>query len=266
MAVGRALAGRQAQASRRAGWLAGRRADEQAGPSDANYCIAPLRVWCNTGTEICAQVSREDGWWALRHAGTEEWRGESKNKNKKRGGGEREGPCPKRRLAGVKLQLLMQEGRKKKIKKKTPLHLFSLSVSAEENNSAAPGKRGGDRGILGAPQKPGGSRGDGGSSRPQQLLTLLPSLNAFHPLRNPAYLSTKLGTILCKIPFTTADLLLYSYLAGKKDTCLNKPIRRRQGKKFFTPCHHVALISKKQLETHTCYRFLRTKMKINSVA
>lgn len=105
----------------------------------------------------------------------------------------------------------------KREEKKPPLHLFSLSVSAEENNSAAPGKRGEDRGILGVPQKPGGSHSDEGSSRPQQLLRLLLSINAFHPLRNPAYLSTKLETILCKISFTTANLLLYSYLAGKKD-------------------------------------------------
>lgn len=63
MAVGRTEAGGQAlKAGQKARWLAGSRADEQAGPSDVNYCIAPLQVWCNTGTESGAQVSLQDGW------------------------------------------------------------------------------------------------------------------------------------------------------------------------------------------------------------
>lgn len=177
-------AGRQtgAQAGRRAGWLAGWRADEQAGPSDANYCIAPLWVWCNTGTESGAQVSREDGWWGVGDGGLgscsrEQEKEEGKEKRRKdhvqRGGG------------GVKLQLLMQERRK------TLLASLSPSVSAAENNIAAPVKGGEDRGILGVPQKPGGSHGDWGSSRPPQLLRLLLSINVFHQHRSPVYLSTK---------------------------------------------------------------------------
>lgn len=90
MAVGRGLAGRQA--GRRAGWLAGWRADEQAGPSDANYCIAPLQLWRNTGTESGTQVSREDG----REGGG----GRGREDHIQRWGG------------GVKLELLMQERRK----------------------------------------------------------------------------------------------------------------------------------------------------------
>lgn len=63
MAVGRTLAGRQARRrdSKQADWQAG--GHQQPGPSDANYWIAGLGVWCNTGTENGAQVRVDGGVW-----------------------------------------------------------------------------------------------------------------------------------------------------------------------------------------------------------
>lgn len=137
MAVGSALAGRQAR--RRAGELA----DEQASPSDANYCIAHLRElmqhWdrkrralrsatrmgggetsmcvCVCGGGSCKREEKQkDGGWR----GDE--REETREGHVQRGGG------------SVTLQLLMQE-------KKNPPCISPPSVSAVENNSAAPVKK-----------------------------------------------------------------------------------------------------------------------------
>lgn len=213
MAVGSALAGRQAR--RRAGELA----DEQASPSDANYCIAHLRElmqhWdrkrralrsatrmgggetsmcvCVCGGGSCKREEKQkDGGWR----GDE--REETREGHVQRGGG------------SVTLQLLMQE-------KKNPPCISPPSVSAVENNSAAPVKRGEDRGILGVPQKPDGSHGDWGSSR------LLPSCSDYccQSLRStmhhsPVYISAKNLRPFFENIFQNSKSLFYSYLAGKR--------------------------------------------------
>lgn len=204
--------GRQtgAQAGRRAGWLAGWRADEQAGPSDANYCIAPLQVWRNTGTESGAQVSREDGCLV---------EGRKKKRREKR--------RDDRTMSKEEVAVSSYSCWCKK-EEKSSLHL-SPPVSAVENNSTARVKRREDRGILGVPQKPDGSHGDWGTSRPPQLLRLLLSINVFHLHHSPVYLSTKPETTLWK-HLSKQQISFYSYLAGKGDTSLNKPICEQGGK------------------------------------
>lgn len=134
--------GRQtgAQAGRRAGWLAGWQADEQACPSDANYCSYRASPSLTQHGDRKRHSGQRQGGAV---AGCERWRGvrggggSCRREYEKGEGEEKEREARDQRGGGgVKLQLLMQERRRK-----TFLASFPPSVSAVDTDSAAPVKK-----------------------------------------------------------------------------------------------------------------------------
>lgn len=83
-----------------------------------------------------------------------------------------------------------------------------------------------------------------------------------HQHHIPMYLSTKPETILWKY-LSKHQISVYSYLAGKSNTSLKKPICEQGGKipshfsTVSTVTYCIALIKETQVEIHTCYLLLR---------